>query len=278
MSQSKKGREGIPSMKARHIAVLVGLSISVFTTCYLLSLLLLTEFVSLPTPKLVALRVPTVTTQSLVDLQDPEPQASPVPIPTTSEEGLSVTDPRLVVLDENDVPRDLKLTVNLTRYVDNARLIANSTSPKQTQEALRVSGRLNGFQTAFISDDPVASQLRSAGILTFAEIYATPTNARQALLDTSELLAARFPQVGELVFEREVSPAQPVGKDDRAFQGILVTKQDRISVYAILFNRKNTLVGIVLLGDQHEKMKGYCREYADLIDKRIRNFGEGLAV
>jgi hypothetical protein len=265
-------------MKARHIAVLVGLSISVFTIFYLLSLLLLTEFVSLPTPKLVTLHVPTVTTQSLVDLQDPEPQASPVPIPTTtSEEGLSVTDPRLVVLDENDVPRALKLTVNFTRYVDNARLIANSTSPKQTQEALRVSGRLNGFQAAFISDDPVASQLRSAGILNFAEIYATPTNARQALQDTNELLAARFPQDGELLFEREVSPAQPVGKDDRAFQGILVTKQDRISVYAILFNRKNTLVGIVLLGDQHEKMIGYCKEYADLIDKRIRNFGEGLA-
>jgi len=266
-------------MKARHIAVLVGLSISVFTIFYLLTLLLLTDFIDFPTPKLVAIHIPTVTAQSLVDVQDPEPQTSPVPIPTTtSEEGLSVTDPRLVVLDENDMPRDLKLTSKHTRYVDNARLINNSTSPKQTREALQVSGRLNGFQTAFISDDPVASQLRSAGILNFAEIYATPANARQALLDTDALLAVRFPHDGQLLFEREVSPPQPVGKQTRAFQGVLVTKQDRIPVYAIIFCRKNTLVGIVLLGDRHENMIRYSKEYADLIDKRIRNFGRGLAV
>ena len=265
-------------MKARYIAVLVGLSISVFTIFYLLTLLLLTDFIDFPTPKLVTIHIPTVTVQSLVDVPGPEPQPSPIPIPTTSEEGLSVTDPRLVVLDANDVPRDLKLTVKHTRYVDNARLIENSTAPQQTKAALQISGRLNGFQTAFISDDPVASQLRSAGILNFAEIYETPTNARQALLDTEALLAARFPHDGQLLFEREVSPPQPAGRETRAFQGVLVTEQDRIPLYAIIFYRKNTLVGIVLLGDRHEKMTRYSKEYADLIDRRIRNFGRGLAI
>lgn len=265
-------------MRASYIAILVGLSIGMFTAFYLLALLFLVEQVDFSSIKLVPVKAPTVTAQAIADVPAPETRSSPVPIPTTPfEEGLLVTDPRLVALDANDVPRDLKLSSRHTRYVDNARLIENSETPEQTTETLQVSGRLNGFQAAFISDDPVASQLRSTGILNFAEIYDTSSDARRALLDARALLAARLHYDGQLLFEREVTPSQPVGERSRAFRGALVTEQERVPLYAVIFCRKNTLAGIVLLGDKSARMAHDCNEFGDLIDRRIRDFGKGLA-
>jgi hypothetical protein len=263
-------------MKARYVAIIVGLSISVFTIFYLIALLLLTEYIYIPSPKELALR--TVKIQSLVDMPGSDPQPSPIPLSTAvTTEGLSVTDPRLVVLNADDVPRDLKVVIKHTRYVDNAKLVQNSANALQTQEEVRRSGRLNGFQTSFMSDDPVAIQLRSTGILNFAEIYETSTQAKQGLQSPGTSLIQRFSCDGQLVFENELTTRQTIGQETRSFQGVLITGQERTSLYGLIFYRKNTLIGIILLGEQQEKIIRDTIKFADLLDRRTRNFGKGQA-
>ncbi len=265
-------------MKARYIAVLIGLGISVFTTFYLLSLLLVTEFIDFSQPAEINLSMPTRSAQALVDMPIPEPRLTVIPVPTeVAKNGLSVTDPRLVALDENDVPRDMIVATDYTRYVDNAKLIASSADPDRMQRTLKDTGRMNGFQTVFMSQDPVASQLRSVGILNFAEIYESQTHAERALADNTSLLADRFPQNGQLKFERESNSRPPMGQGARAFMGTLLTEHDRIPVYAVIFYRKNALVGIALLGGQSDRLVRSSVDYATLLDERIRNFGMGFS-
>jgi len=265
-------------MRARYIAILVGLGISVFTTFYLLSLLLVTEFFDFSQPAEINLSMPTKSAQSLVDMPVPEPKSTVVAVPTdASRDGLSVTDPRLVALDESDVPSDMIVVTDHTRYVDNARLIAGSAEPDLTRRMLQDTGRMNGFQTAFISHDPVASQVRSMGILNFAEVYETQANAQHALADSTALLAERFPQYGKLEFESESKSNPSVGQGTRAFTGMLLTGDDRIPVYAIVFYRKNALAGIVLLGNQSDRLAQPSLDFATVLDERIRSFGKGYS-
>lgn len=265
-------------MKPRYLAILVGLGISVFTAFYLLILLVLTDFVSQPGRETAGAPLAVSVARSLVQMPDREPQITAIPLPTMDPlDGLFVTDPRLVVLTIDDVPHDLKLDAELTRYVDNDGVIRNSLTPAQTQQDLRENGRLNGFQAVFRSDDPVASQLRSAGILNFAEVYETPEQAQQAWRTAPALFAARFPAYGHIALENEVSPALAVGDKARSFEGTWLVSRQKMPLYAIVFCRKNTLVGIVLLGGLQDKAMRDGQHYAALLDKRIRSFGKGLS-
>ena len=265
-------------MKARYIAILIGLGISVFTTFYLLSLLLVTEFVDFSHPAQINLSMPTKPAQSLVDLPIPEPRLTAVPVPTEiARDGLSVTDPRLVALDENDVPRDMTVVSDFERYVDNAKLIVSSTDLNEMQRALEDTGRMNGFQTVFLSRDPVASQLRSVGILNFVEVYETRVDAEDALGIDPALLEERFPQYGKLELGRESNSHLSVGQSARSFLGRLITEHDRVPACVIVFHRKNVLIGIAMLGSQSDRLTQPCLNYATLLDERIRKFGMGFS-
>jgi len=266
-------------MKPKYLAILVGLGISVFTAFYLLMLLVLTDFISLPGQETTVAPLAVSVARSLVQMPGPEPQITAIPLPTIDPlRGLSVTDPRAVALTIDDVPHDLKVDAELTRYVDNAGLIRNSLTPAQTQQHVLDSGRLNGFQAAFRSDDPVASQLRSAGILNFAEVYETPEQAQRAWQDPPRLLAARFPAYEHIVLGNETSAVPAIGDKARSFEGTWLVSQQKMPLYAIIFCRNNTLVGIVLLGGPQDKVIRDGQHYADLLDKRIRSFGKGLSI
>ena len=254
-------------MRSKHLAILIGLGISAFTAFYLLTLLLLTEFIVFPNPEAISAPISLSAARSLVQMPESKPQVTAIPLPTISPtEGLYVTDPRMVILGADDVPRDLKVNVELTRYVDNARLIRNSPTPLQTQRSLLESGRLNAVQTAFKSDDPIASQLRSTGILNFAEIYETSDQAQRAWQDPPELLAARFPADGQILLENELTILASIGDAFRSFEGSLSINQQKMPLYAIVLCRKNTLVGIIILGGERDKLIRDGQEYADLLD------------
>jgi len=266
-------------MRPKHLAILVGLGISVFTAFYVLMLLVLTDFIALPSRGVTGAPLSLSVARSLVQMPASAPQITAIPLPTLDPlQGLSVTDPRMVVLSIDDVPHDLKVDAELTHYVDNARLIRNSLTPAQTQQYLLDSGRLNGFQAVFKSDDPVASQLRSAGILNFVEVYETSEQAQRAWQGSPKLLAEHFPAYGRIVLENESSTAVAIGDRFRSFEGTWVSDQLKMPLYSVVFCRKNTLVGLVLLGGPQDRLIRDGQHYADLLDKRIRSFGKGLSI
>ena len=262
-------------MTAKQIASVMGLGFTVMTVCYMMGLLWVTDVLSPPDLAPMIAQFPsTVPARPIVAPPQPEPSPNPT---TAPDERFSVTDPRAVALSTDDVPGDFKIKAEDTHYVDNARLLENSSSPDQVEAALRASGRLNGFQIAFASEDPAASQTRSAGLLSFSEVYAATTDADRALLGDVAGLVARFPQGSHLVVSQESPPTRRIGRQARSFEGLLVTEGDRVPVHIVIFCRKNALTGVALLGVQNQKLVREGEYYAWLLDRRIGDFGKGLS-
>ena len=264
-------------MTGKQVAVLTGLGITVLTVCYLAGMIVLTDFMSLLSEQRLSLSsTPNLTLpqQPVMKLPIVRPPAALTAAP---EDRFPVTDPRLVTLDVLDVPNDVEVQDEYTRYVDNGVLIDNSTTPARTETALRDSGRLNGFQIAFASTNPAASQLRSDGILNFAEIYQAPEQAGSALEEDPPLLASRFPGPGNLILVQEEPPIPNLGREARSFQALFLQKGRRTPAYTVIFCRKNTLVGITILGVQKDKLMAASEQYGRLLDRRIQEFGKGLA-
>ena len=260
-------------MTARQIAFLVALGITVMTLFYLLGLLLVTDSIF---PMSQAVLAAPMTSNPAAQANVQQPVASPPPTPTLSpEDQLLVTDPRLVALNADDVSASLKVTAGLTRYFDNAKIIDNSATPNQAQDSLHKSGRLNGFQIAFTSEDPATSELSAAVVLNFTESYETAADAERALLNDIPALLGRFPPSASLTQAQEIPTRWQVGRKSRVFEGWWVDKGERTPSYAVFFCRKNVLTGVLLVGMQREKLLRDVGSYSGLLDKRIKEFGRG---
>jgi hypothetical protein len=199
------------------------------------------------------------------------------PDPTTPpEERFPVTDPRFIALGTEDVREDFLVDEGSRRYVDNNRLIVSSATPAETESGLRKSGRVNGFQVMFSTQDPAAGQQRSAHVLNFSEIYSSKADASRALRDAPSVLSARFPAHDRFAAVTEVTPATAV-PDARGFEGLFYTGEDRVPVYFLVFADKNALVGVAVAGVQREKIKQESDAYVVILDRRIRSFARGQA-
>ncbi|MGQ9628067.1 MAG: hypothetical protein ACUVV0_14325 [Anaerolineae bacterium] len=245
-------------MTGKQFFVIAALSLIVGTTFLSLDFLLLTGFIQ----------------GEVAQMSEPA-NVSPATAAPGQETGFMalVTDPQAVALTLDEVPLDFHLERANSGYVDNSKALLESSNPQEAWLEMELTGRMNGYQVVFSSDDP---QAHTVYILNVVQTYRSVEGARQAL----DVSPPYTPFLEGALYTLEETSALQIGETSRAWRVFLPSREagkEDMAACVLLFQRNNVLVEVALLGKHDYPLLEEAAWYAQSVDRRIRSFGRGQA-
>ncbi len=260
----------------KQAAILVGLGMAVLIVLCVFNSLVVTDVIKqwqshAPLPG----SVPAARPEQTVRIATPGLSATTIAKPTATPTSMPilVTDPKAVALTPDDLPLGFRLDQAHTRYVDNQKLVEESHDPHSMAANIEATGRLNGYEIVFTTDDPAVMNRHASVIINLIQVYNTSDGARQAF-DMG--LESRLPGGwGELAAMTEATTAQ-IGDRTRAYKGLVVTEIGTKNPAGVLaFQCSNVLVTFIVLGPRDYYLLDEAIRHAQIINKRIQRFGHG---